>query len=520
MVRLVAFSSAKEFEPYRANDFAIAYYQQTPDGDAIVMSHGGADTFPVAVHEYVHLLVRHAGFNFPPWLNEGLAEFYSTLKPRGDKILVGEIVPGRRAALLNGKWAPLAAILAAGRDSPYYNEKDKAGSLYNEGWALTHMLFLDDEYRPKFSEAIRLINSGADSQDALTRVYGKSLAQIEKDLEAYLRSANFHALLVTAKLAKAGDDLPIEPLADFDRDLMLLGLLNRPGRELTIRTALEQLMHRDPKRPEPYRQLGYLAWRQGDHNTAVQNFGKAFDLGDRDPRLLWDYARLLEGSRPEDAVPPLTELLSQDSGRMEVRLELAEIYLRLNRAKDTLATLAPVRKVTPETGTRFFRSAVRANLLAGDADTARDAAEQFRKICANEGQCAEADRLIQMASRAKTALSSDQPPRLLRRSSGDSPVPEPAGAAYQQPAMPSVSGRFVELNCKGAQPRMIVDSPDGPRVFLIDDPKRVRINQGKGAPVDLTCGPQAKPALVRVEYDPPEPAQAGIHGLVRTLNFE
>ena len=67
-VRLVAFGSTKEYEPYRLNEFAIAYYHQTPDRDYIVMSRGGVDTFPIAVHEYVHLLIRHSGLTLPPWL--------------------------------------------------------------------------------------------------------------------------------------------------------------------------------------------------------------------------------------------------------------------------------------------------------------------------------------------------------------------------------------------------------------------------------------------------------------------
>jgi hypothetical protein len=73
-VRLVTFGSTKEYEPYRMNEFAIAYYQETLDRDYIVMSRSGSDTFPIAVHEYVHLLVRHSGLKLPPWLNEGLAE--------------------------------------------------------------------------------------------------------------------------------------------------------------------------------------------------------------------------------------------------------------------------------------------------------------------------------------------------------------------------------------------------------------------------------------------------------------
>src|SRR5262249_14191709 len=105
-VRIVAFNSAKEYEPYNINEFAIAYYHGTADCDYIVMSHTGAETFPIAVHEYVHLVVRHANMRLPPWLNEGIAELYSTLRPMGDKILVGSLVAGRHRALLSDKWIP------------------------------------------------------------------------------------------------------------------------------------------------------------------------------------------------------------------------------------------------------------------------------------------------------------------------------------------------------------------------------------------------------------------------------
>ncbi|MGA2590578.1 MAG: hypothetical protein ABSH32_11720 [Bryobacteraceae bacterium] len=113
-VRLVVFGSQKEYEPYRINEFATAYYHQIADRDYIVMSHGGADTFPIAVHEYVHLLVRHFGLKLPPWLNEGLAELYSTLKPMGGKILVGDLIPGRQRALLQDRWVLLAVIFTIG----------------------------------------------------------------------------------------------------------------------------------------------------------------------------------------------------------------------------------------------------------------------------------------------------------------------------------------------------------------------------------------------------------------------
>src|SRR5262249_22300241 len=147
---MVAFSSEKEYEPYRPNEFAVAYYMPGAERDTIVMSHTGSDAQPIAVHEYTHLVMEHAGLKAPPWLNEGLAEIFSTMRPVGNKVMIGEIIKGRLYEMLNSKWVSLSTILTVDHNSPYYNEKNKAGSLYNEGWALTHMLMLDKRYAGKF----------------------------------------------------------------------------------------------------------------------------------------------------------------------------------------------------------------------------------------------------------------------------------------------------------------------------------------------------------------------------------
>src|SRR5262249_246464 len=49
-VRIVTFNSDKEYEPYRLNEFATAYYHPGAERDTIVMSHGGSENFHTAIH--------------------------------------------------------------------------------------------------------------------------------------------------------------------------------------------------------------------------------------------------------------------------------------------------------------------------------------------------------------------------------------------------------------------------------------------------------------------------------------
>ena len=113
--------------------------------------------------------------------------------------------------------------------SPYYNEKNKAGSLYNEGWALTHMLYLSPEYRPRFADLLTAVALGKDSAEALTSIYGRTFCRrLRSDLQAYLRGKPFSALMVfAAGMETSAVSAAPEPAPAFDVKLMLAELVFR-----------------------------------------------------------------------------------------------------------------------------------------------------------------------------------------------------------------------------------------------------------------------------------------------------
>jgi tetratricopeptide (TPR) repeat protein len=399
-VLILAFSSLKEYEPYRLNDYATAYYHAAADHDCIVMSQVGAESFPTAIHEYVHLLTRHSKLNFPPWLNEGIAEFYSTIDPTGDKVLVGSFPENVRRSL-EARWVPLETILTARYDSAYYKEKTTAGSLYNEGWALMHMLALHPEYQAKSSQVLAAISDGTASVEALEQIYGKPLRRIETDLQAYLRGAKLQGALVPAKLEKMEGDLKVEPADEFDIALLLSEVTDRPGREEATRAALEGLIARNPKRPEAYVDLAYLQWRQREMKEARADFAKAFELGSRNPRMLRDYGRMVEKKDAPQVIPALAELVKQDPDDLETRLELASLQLRSDAAKDALQTLAPVQQVTPANAPKLLTLLAYANLEVGDRVMARNVAHQLKGVAISAEDRDRADQILKFIDSAR-----------------------------------------------------------------------------------------------------------------------
>src|ERR1017187_9765062 len=113
---IIAFRNEKEFEPYRPTEFAAAFFHAGVAHDFIVMSNTSSEHYPVAVHEFTHMMVHEGGREYPPWLTDSRFSIISNLQPLGKKIRVGQDIPGRMMTLQRERWLPLAPLLAVDRN--------------------------------------------------------------------------------------------------------------------------------------------------------------------------------------------------------------------------------------------------------------------------------------------------------------------------------------------------------------------------------------------------------------------
>ena len=357
-VRIIAFRSRKEFEPYQARETSAAYYLAGHDRDYIVMSKIGADTRPIAIHEYIHLLVRHSGLKLPVWLNEGFADLYSTLKPYAGKILVGELLPGRFQLLQRTKWLPLETLTGVNHDSAHYNEKDRMGLFYAQSWALTHMLNLNEQYRSGFSSLVSALARGQDAADAFPAVYGRNLGQVEKDLRLYLKSDRFTAALFEAKLEKLADKPTVQTATELESGLVLANLMAQTSKRDKAREMYEALAQQHPDVPEIPAARGYLETYIGGWDAAEPHFARATELGSTNAKLLYDYASIL--SRRDRKVPEIEKLLRK---AIELRTDYKEARYRLafhlyarERFAHSLIEFSRMGMINPGAGFSFLSS--------------------------------------------------------------------------------------------------------------------------------------------------------------------
>ncbi len=507
-VRIVFFRSDKEFAPFAPNDFADAFYLGAEDRDYIVMKSALREQFPVAVHEYTHLLVKHSGITAPVWFNEGLAELFSNLKPLGNKVEVGDVIVPHFLLLKQSKWIDLATLVNAQHDSPLYNEKSHAGLFYSECWALVHMLYLDTQYRPHLKDMLAALKNGLTMPELFETAYGKLLEQVQQDLERYMRGATFNALLYNTKMAKEVDTLEVTDSSPLEAGLVLAEMMANTrlkagdARELYTRLARDY-----PKDWEVEQGLARLSLRENKRPEALTHYARAVDLGSTNAKMYLDYGRLLraEDDRPR-AETALKRAVELDPDNREARLELGYAYLVDDKHNEALAQLLSVKRVTEEQAFGYFHAITYAYYRLNRKEEAKTSAATCRKYAKTPVDIHQIEQLIEMLNykppeATELSEAADQPPPKLRR---------------RQESLAVAEGTLRQIDCMDGQIRMRIGVGADSMSFALLDLGEVTIKEH--APMDFTCGPQ-KPVRIRIEYEAKQGAMPGTVGVVRTIAF-
>ena len=172
---VVALSSDRAFAPF-APKFdgqgvqSRGLFLGTPDVNYIVVN--GRNGMRVVFHEYAHLMMSNVTRAAPLWLNEGLADYYSTFEAgnEGREVRLGRPIEAYVERLREATLLPLDQFLAVHSGSAVYNNGDQRTLFYAQAWALTHFLQLGEPDRTtQLASYLRRVASGAPRGSGLAR---------------------------------------------------------------------------------------------------------------------------------------------------------------------------------------------------------------------------------------------------------------------------------------------------------------------------------------------------------------
>ncbi len=136
----------------------------------------------------MHLVINNVSEGMPLWLNEGLAEYYSTfqVEDSGRRALIGRAIPSHLQLLNVRRLLTIPELLAVDQSSLAYNEGERQTLFYAQSWALVHMLVAGTTNGAKLlSQYARLASNGMPSLDAWQQIFKDQ--NITRQLESYVQ---------------------------------------------------------------------------------------------------------------------------------------------------------------------------------------------------------------------------------------------------------------------------------------------------------------------------------------------
>jgi tetratricopeptide (TPR) repeat protein len=393
-LRIYLFSSEREFRDYTDVSSTDGFYQSGPERDYIVL-HSGVKPGRVVVHEYIHLLLNHGTAPLPSWFEEGMAEFYSTLEPRGSRVALGIPIEEHRQTLSRERWMDAAELMQTLAKSPVIDERSRAGIFYAQSWALVHMLNLGPRYRMGMPRFVALLAEGVDTPECFSQAFGKTPEQAISDLKSYISRAGpavvEGATAVPQRAAAAAERMP-----EVEAALARAELALRTGHREPARKLFEQAAREHPDSPDAEAGLGMLAMYDGDRMAARKHLERALTLGARDANTWFEYAMFERESGADRA--RVDELLRKavelNPGLGEAQFTLGVRLTDDGRYEDAVAHLGRAVRALPRQSPFWHALAFALDKL-GRRPEALDAARRAVRSASSPEEERMADALFQ-----------------------------------------------------------------------------------------------------------------------------
>jgi len=270
--------SYTKFQPRDAKgnreDAIAGYFTGAAHMNYLVMgAQGDGSDFARAVvfHELAHFILHCNVPDIPIWLDEGLAEYYSTLKVSGNQIVIGTVPVYRLRLLRDVRLLPLEKMLSTQATLRLLRNDRDRDRFYAQAWALVHYLMLGNQAKRQrqLGAYVRALQSGSSIEQAFASAFACTYDELERELRGYVDAYAFPAIAVPVPVSVVAGIGAAQRMAEIEAEALQADLLVLAGAHEDAEKRLSALLRREPALAPARLSLALLRLQQGRRDEAV-----------------------------------------------------------------------------------------------------------------------------------------------------------------------------------------------------------------------------------------------------------
>jgi len=431
--------------------------------------------------QLARLLLDQNTNRLPESIENGLIALFSTLQTSGTHITLGTPV----------------AVSERTRD-----------------WARMHLLTVDPSYSGRTRVMISNLEQSGDLDAADHNAFEKTPAQVEKQLDEYMKTGQYGTTTVSGRALNPLHDFHVQPLESDASGLAHADLLLAANQLAQARTEYMALHG-----AEPAEGLGLIALKEGNKEQARRLFASAAESAGKSAGL-WLNLALLEpdaaksradlhkaaelnpewaepwrqlanfDSNPAQKIADLKQATKLDRRNIEYWQELARVATAANQFADAAKAWSGAERAAAN---EQDRERIRATRLKIEGERADFEAAEKKRLA--EEQAHEIDRVKQQ-NLAEIHAAEDA----ARKQMNPNGAPIPTATVWMDELNGSgkVDGVLQRFDCLGRLARLVIQADDGKTTQLaVRDPAKIGLSGGDKM---MSCGVQKPARRVSVQY--------------------
>jgi len=315
------FKDHETYRPYRHRSDIAGMFVKHRDGNSIAVNASApGGPWQIVFHEYMHFFLNNNFTDIPLWLDEGMAEAYSTFTLKGTTARLGAPLDAQRRWLESHPLMPLETLFRVDHGSSEYQEESKVGTFYAQSWALVHYLAFGGGAavaapgggggaaggadKPDAAAFFRNVKRGGSLRQYVVPMLLNDRGRLIDRLQRYIAKDDYAETVLDLGRLDA-IDLPATTPVPRAELLYRLGdyLLHLDKRTKQAERHLYEAVRLNPKHSRAWAALGQLEHQRDRFKEASALFDKALLLAPDDPSIALLYAySLVERTFPPGVV--------------------------------------------------------------------------------------------------------------------------------------------------------------------------------------------------------------------------